>query len=1677
MTALAFLATVGMAWTARGAVTATPATVSVFPTQTSPAITLTLMIPGSVGASGTATLQFTGLPTGVTTVPSPVNYAYATGVNSYAVSLQLAVGAPVVPGTYLVTVTDPVVQIPAAVVKASAGSTVVTLVVRAPSFTALALPNPVPLTILGSSQTVTVTTTSDPGFAEPSLVYSFTGLPGFINSGGSRTTSAPGYATVTFTFSLGAGATAGTYAGTLVGSNAVGLPLKSFPFSVVVSPAPPPTLISIVPGTIQQGASGQFTLTGTGFVTGATVTISGADVTVAATTVVSATQILFSATASGTATPGVRNVTVTNPDAQQSNPVVLQVTRRPAPSITSITPTSIEQGAPGQFTLTGTGFVTGATVTISGGDVTVGTTTVVSATQILFSATAANTAALGVRNVVVTNPDQQQSNAGTLQVIARPAPTIYALAPTTLQQGTSGQFTLTGNGFATGATVTVSGGVSVGQTTVASSTQILFNATASDNATVGPRTVMVTNPDGQQSNAAPLQVVLRPAPTLTSISPGSLLQGAASQLVTVSGGNFLGGAAVTVTPAAGVTVGAVNVVSPSMLQFVTSVDPEATSGARSVVVTNRDGQASNAVVLQITPRLPMIASVSPPALVVGAFHVVLNVAGDNFREGVTATSRTSSLTVESITRISRTLAKVQVSVRNEPAAIGPAAIELHNPDGGVSVPPGQVLVYPSDSLGAPLSVTAAAITFPLEGTFVGPEEALYPRGLLATSGTGTIVGSWRLDGVPYDRFVVPTAGGLPVKVPSSVPVPTAFTGSHTLELAVENPETQVVAAVTVIRAERKASDLRIYAPPEGTVVGAPPPLFRWSLVPGAFGYEVEIERGLPELPLFFPVVAAEWRPTAGQIAEIGPGLRRWRVRPVLAGGVRGEPTEMRRIAVLPERVQLSLLKPDQGGPGNRFRIRWTGGAPGVIYKVELFAVGGPETPRFSALTADQEYVLPTPLIGGWAFRVRVTAYGPGGKVLGRSETGSGPGSGSAGGMFPDGLILAAAPPSVTGVAPAEGETVKSMQPVISARWSGDVKHGEVLLFVDDTDMTPVSTIGPASITYEALLPLDPGRHTVRLSLAGQVTAWSFIVALETQAAQPQAPGAPAKPGAAPAPPETKPEKAPGEVRGNWQIGLQGGITYVKEDPKSQPNNVLAQLSAQGDLSDGSLSAKGAGDVAISHALEAPNKTVQQSRNWLVNLGAEQGSFKQQLAVGYAAPSFVAGSELMTTGVARGGAELLLATPGPVASVYYSPSNKPVGVVAGSFGPEQRITAAALSTPQSLQNVQISAIGLKTEDSPGFNSAGGEGRLYGVFGRVAASAVFNIIFEAARGTFTPNPGSTESEQKGNAFRLGLTGTRGTFSYALNLRRTEAGFVNPANRGFTVGSVADRQGGDLTMQKAVGRTVISLQIRHLDGGNTSGAASPSARENGGVVQLSTAFSQKVTFQLGGNLTTNTGDADTVHQLPRTDNRAWGAMATLSEMLGTFAVSQAFTYQDMQNKVMPDADMKMAGATFTGGGQIVQTFGLFGTFGFTRMDGSAPVGRTDQTLLTVQPNWAIPSLGLTLQPRAAWNQSKSSLTSTETRTEQYQLAVTWNPPAIGTYASLQLTGDWNRSEVSGQPGQGFHRRLGLVVNIQWGGSSQGPGSGPIPPMAPPPGTGTPVPSAANLIPPLGVQAFRGR
>ncbi len=163
--------------------------------------------------------------------------------------------------------------------------------------------------------------------------------------------------------------------------------------------APAPTISSITPnsGTVNGGTS--VTVTGANFVTGATVklgTTSATGVTVVNSTTITATTPAHAA--------GAVNVVVTNTDAQSGTLTngYTYSAANPAPNVTAINPTSGTTAGGTNVSITGTGFLAGATVKIGGTAAT--SVTVVGSTSITATTPAH---AAGAASVVVTNSDAQ----------------------------------------------------------------------------------------------------------------------------------------------------------------------------------------------------------------------------------------------------------------------------------------------------------------------------------------------------------------------------------------------------------------------------------------------------------------------------------------------------------------------------------------------------------------------------------------------------------------------------------------------------------------------------------------------------------------------------------------------------------------------------------------------------------------------------------------------------------------------------------------------------------------------------------------------------------------------------------------------------------------------------------------------------------------------------------------------------------------------------------------------------------------------------------------------------------------------------------------------------------------------------------------------------------------------
>ncbi len=254
------------------------------------------------------------------------------------------------------------------------------------------------------------------------------------------------------------------------------------------APASTPTLTSVAPSSGSTAGGTTITLTGTNFVSGATVRVGGTAAT--NVTFVGATQVT-ARTPAGTA--GARDVQITNPNGQAATRTggFNYTAPTAVPTLTSVAPSSGATAGGTTITLTGTNFVSGATVRVGGTAAT--NVTFGSATQVT-ARTPAGTA--GARDVQITNPNGQVATrtGGFTYTATGTGPTITAVTPSSGPATGGTTITITGANYVLGA----GGDIRVGGRTCSniqyiSSTQLRATTLSG---TVGAADVLVRNPNG-----------------------------------------------------------------------------------------------------------------------------------------------------------------------------------------------------------------------------------------------------------------------------------------------------------------------------------------------------------------------------------------------------------------------------------------------------------------------------------------------------------------------------------------------------------------------------------------------------------------------------------------------------------------------------------------------------------------------------------------------------------------------------------------------------------------------------------------------------------------------------------------------------------------------------------------------------------------------------------------------------------------------------------------------------------------------------------------------------------------------------------------------------------------------------------------------------------------------------
>ncbi|MCK6545423.1 IPT/TIG domain-containing protein [Myxococcota bacterium] len=511
---------------------------------------------------------------------------------------------------------------------------------------------------------------------------------------------------------------------------------------------PVPALTSITPNTgVVGGNGGTMTINGTGFVSSSRARWGSTNLT---TTYVSPTRVTAAITATQLAVNGTYDIVVTNPvpGGGASAPRTFTLTS-PAPTLSSISPTTGTANVTTTLTLNGTGFVANS-------DVRFGTTSLPmtsrTTTQIVVSVPDTLMVA-GTISVTVVNPAPGggTTTARTITV-SNLAPVLTSITPNSAQSTVgAATITLTGSAFVPASVAQVNG-VAVA-TTYVSPTQIRATIPATTTSVAGTYGVTVFNgTPGGGTSASQTFTVFDVSPVLTSISPTRAVLGDVATTITLTGSNLRNYSVATFAGTALTTT----YVSTTQLTAVVPGTSLTTAGTYSVTVSTL-GALSAAQTFTVENPLPVITALSPASVVVGAAATTVTVTGSGFVTGsvirfagadlattyVSSTSLTATIPATSLA----TLGEYAVTVFNPAPGGGSSASQTFT--AGNPIPTITTLspaIGPTGSAGGPITVNGtnflagSVVRFngtALATTYVSATQlrATLTAATLATSGT------------------------------------------------------------------------------------------------------------------------------------------------------------------------------------------------------------------------------------------------------------------------------------------------------------------------------------------------------------------------------------------------------------------------------------------------------------------------------------------------------------------------------------------------------------------------------------------------------------------------------------------------------------------------------------------------------------------------------------------------------------------------------------------------------------------------------------------------------------------------------------------------------------------------------------------------------------------------------
>ena len=397
-----------------------------------------------------------------------------------------------------------------------------------------------------------------------------------------------------------------------------------------------PTIQNFTPESGVNTAAFPVIINGTYFRKGVTVTITKGNTTKTVPgTIVSATQLRCSLPL--TALPiGLYNLTVQNSDGTSGFWENAFRVSNPTPKISSVTPPTGYNTSSIPVTVTGTGFVTGCTVTLVNNSTTI-PGSISSFTSLKFIGTFALSAVpAGIYNLTVTNPGGPNTTKtfNLLSPINKPA--ISDITPASGVNTAPFAVSINGTNFRSGATVTVTNNTTIKTVAATSVTNTLIKCSLPlTGVPIGLYNVTIRNTDGSVANASDAFTVINPTPAITTVSPASGFIGSFATVV-ISGTKFVNGVQVSLVNGSSSIPGIVSGFTAT--KFTGTFDlTDAAAGGYNLTVINPGGPYTTKLFTVKLPETePVITNVTP-AFGVNTAPAPVTILGSNFRAGLTVT--------------------------------------------------------------------------------------------------------------------------------------------------------------------------------------------------------------------------------------------------------------------------------------------------------------------------------------------------------------------------------------------------------------------------------------------------------------------------------------------------------------------------------------------------------------------------------------------------------------------------------------------------------------------------------------------------------------------------------------------------------------------------------------------------------------------------------------------------------------------------------------------------------------------------------------------------------------------------------------------------------------------------------------------------------------------------------